>query len=229
MANGKPSDRASEAYRRLRDLIQAGDLSAGERLTEAKAAELVGTGRGPVRESLLRLQAEGFVEHLGSGRSRVVAYTEDEDPAELLYRYELREQIAVGAVRLASKNMTGWQIDRVRELARDVEEAWHAQDREVRFEANGRFHLFLVTHCGNPLLLRVWHTYRLAPSRPRSPELEARIMAAVPEAERERWPLTDVVDAIAAHDPDRAEAVMRHRVQQITQALRDVVWRQDAE
>lgn len=229
MAEGKPSDKASEAYRRLRALIHAGDLSAGERLTEAKAAELVGMGRGPVRESLVRLQAEGYLEHQGSGRSRVVAYTEDEDPAELLHRYELREQIEAGAARLASKNMTGWQIDRLRELGQGVAEAQLSKDREARFEANREFHLFLVAHCGNPLLLKVWHTHRLTPSRPRSPELEARILAAVPEGQRERWSLLNVVEAVASHNPDRAEALMRHRVQQITEALRDVVWRKDTD
>lgn len=87
------STKADSAYRQLRDLIQKGSVSPGERITEALAAKMVGMGRGPVRESLLRLEAEGWLRHKGEHQSRVVVYVEDQDPREMLFRYELREQI----------------------------------------------------------------------------------------------------------------------------------------
>ena len=87
----------SQAYRRIKVLIEDGHLQAGQRVTEAKVAKMVGMSRGPVRESLLRLQAEGLLHHKASWRSRVVAYTEDQNPQEMLRRYELREEIESGA------------------------------------------------------------------------------------------------------------------------------------
>ncbi|MBN1347330.1 MAG: GntR family transcriptional regulator [Phycisphaerae bacterium] len=227
MTTTETNDKATEAYRQIKALIQRGAFGAGERLTEAKAAKLTGMGRGPVRESLLRLEAEGLLEHQGSGRSRVVACVEDEDPEELLHRYELREQIEGGAARLAAKNMTGWQIDQLRELAQAVEDAHQEDDRAKRFGANARFHDYLLAHCGNPLMLKVWQTLHLTPSRPRTPQSEAKIMAAVPKTDGKTESLIDLVDAIARHDPDRAEALIKQRVRQITEALRRVVWRQD--
>jgi DNA-binding GntR family transcriptional regulator len=222
------TSKTSQAYRQIRVLIERGQLRAGERVTEAKAAKLVGMSRGPVRESLLRLEAEGLLRHKGSRRSRVVAYVEDQNPEEMLRRYELREQIEGGAARLASKNMTGWQLDRLMQLARQTDEAWESGNREARYEAVGEFHQFLLANCGNPLFLEVWQTHRLAPLQPRSPQLEDRILANVPDDQDETGAMVKVVEAIAGHDPDRAEALMKNRVRRITEALRNTLWNMDA-
>jgi DNA-binding GntR family transcriptional regulator len=221
--------KTSQAYRQIKVLIEAGHLGAGERVTEAKVAKLVGLSRGPVRESLVRLEAEGLLHHKGSRRSRIVAYTEDQNPEDMLRRYELREQIESGAVRLASKNMSGWQIDRLKQLAQQVDDAEQLHDRNARHEAGREFHHFLLANCGNPLFLEVWQTQRLAPTQPRSPELEDMILgiAEAIEGGDERRTLTEVVEAIAAHDPDWAESLMKRRVHAITEALRKTVWKID--
>jgi DNA-binding GntR family transcriptional regulator len=219
------SSKTAQAYRRLKVLIEAGHLGAGQRVTEAKAAEMVGLSRGPVRESLLRLEAEGLLKHKGTRRSRTVAYTEDQNPEEMLQRYELREQIESGAARLASKYMTGWQIDRLMELARQVDEAERLRDRDARHDVGLVFHQFLLANCGNPLFLEIWRAQRLTPTQPRSPELEDMILGAVDAMEDgfENTALVRVVEAIAAHDPDRAESLMKRRIHSITEALRKTV------
>jgi DNA-binding GntR family transcriptional regulator len=210
------------AYRQLKQLIEMGDVPAGKPLTEARAAELVGMSRSPVRESLVRLEAEGLLTHTGVRQSRVVAYAEDQDPQEMLQRYELREQIESAAARLAAKNLTGWQIDQLRELGRAMEEAWAGDDREARFEVSSRFHHFLLANCGNPLLLEVWQTHRLSPLRPRSRKLDDRIRAEVARVNPDQASFTAVIDAIAAHDPDQAEELMRQRIRTVTAVIRKI-------
>jgi DNA-binding GntR family transcriptional regulator len=227
MVPSKVATKTALAYRRIRGLIEEGRLSAGERVTEAKVAELVGMSRGPVRESLLRLEAEGLLKNCGHRRSRVVAYVEDQNPTEMLQRYELREQIESGAVRMASKNMTGWQIDRLMQLAEQVDLAWEANDRHVRYESVREFHQFLMANCGNPLFLEVWQTHRLTPPQPRSPQLEDTILANIPDDGDRRGSLVGVVAAIAAHDPDRAELLMKQSVRRITEAIRATLWNAD--
>ncbi len=222
----KPTTKTLQAYRQLKTLIERGRLGAGERVTEAKAAKLVGMSRGPVRESLLRLEAEGLLRNRGTRRSRVVAYTEDQEPEDMLRRYELREQIEAGAARLAAKNMTGWEIDRLRHLAQAVDDAWATGDRKARYHATDEFHRFLLTGCGNPLFAEVWDAYRLAPTQPRSPEVEDHIFANLPSEERHPGgSLLPVVEAIAQHDPDRADLLMKSRVRLITEALRKTFWK----
>jgi DNA-binding GntR family transcriptional regulator len=228
MVQARSATKTSQAYRRIKGLIEEGGLAAGERVTEAKVSKLVGMSRGPVRESLLRLEAEGLLRNRGNRRSRVVAYVEDQNPVEMLQRYELREQIESGAVRLASKNMTGWQIDRLMALAQQVDKAWEANDRQERYDAVGEFHQFLLANCGNPLFLDVWQTHHLAPLQPRSPQLDDMLIASIPEGKNRRGTLAEVVRAVAAHDPDRAESLMKQSVRLITDALRNTLWKMDA-
>lgn len=223
------TSKTSQAYRQIKILIDGGHIEAGQRLTEAGVAEMVGISRGPVRESLLRLEAEGVLEHKGSRRSRVVAYTEDQNPADLLRRYELREQIESGAARLASKSMTGWQIDRLMRLAQQVDDAKESHDRQACHDACSEFHQFLLANCGNTLFLDIWQTQRLTPTQPRSPELEDLIMANLPEDGDRYDSLVAVVEAIAAHDPDRAEALMKQTVRHITEAIRKTLWKMDGD
>ena len=47
---------------RLRREIVSGELAAGTHLVEGKLSELFGVSRGPIRDSLRRLEAEGLVE-----------------------------------------------------------------------------------------------------------------------------------------------------------------------
>ncbi len=223
----KNATKTAIAYRQIKGLIEEGRLRAGERVTETKISKMVGMSRGPVRESLLRLEAEGLLQNRGIRRSRIVSFVEDQKPEEMLQRYELREQIESGAVRLAAKNMTGWQIDQLMELAKQVDLAWEKKDRQARYEAVGEFHQFLLANCGNPLFFEVWQTHRLAPLQPRSPKLDDTILAKLPEDKDRRGRLVEVVQAVAAHDPDRAESLMKLVIRRITDALRNTLWKLD--
>lgn len=213
--------KSDQIYFGLKDLVMRGHFKAGERLTEAKVARLLRVGRGPVRESILRLEAEGLLSKPGSRRSRTVAPSLDEDNIQdLISRYELREQIDGGACRLAAKHMNGWQIDHLRELARGITEADHSGEHEKRYQLNAEFYKFLVANCGNSLFQQVWEQCRLAPERPRTLEREREILAQIPPEQRENPSLIDVVDAIASHDPDEAEKRIRVRTRRIVEALR---------
>jgi DNA-binding GntR family transcriptional regulator len=217
--------KAMEAYRRLRTLIIDGRFKSGERLTAAAAAKLVGMGRAPIRESLLRLEAEGFLMSRGKRRSRVIVYTEDEDRGRLLQRYELREQVEAGAARLAAKNISGRQIDQLRLLADNVAALIKSGDREQRYKANYAFHRYLVANCGNRTMFDVWENFHLAPSRPRTAQFEEELLSHIPPDQREHPNCVDVAEAIASHDQERAEELMRQMLRLVTTAIEQTVWK----
>jgi len=220
----KPRKKSSSAYQRLRRMIEAGQIPIGERLTEAGAIQLTGLGRGPVRESLLRLEAEGLLQQRGARRSRVVGYVEEENQQDKLLRSELREQIESGAARLAAKNMTGWQIERLCRLAQQVDHFFETGDDEKRYQAAYEFHEYLLSNCGNPLMLQAWQSFRLAPGRPRTRHNEQLIQSQIPEQERDRPSWLDVAEAIARHDQELAEQLAKRRIRHVTEALRHVAW-----
>lgn len=217
-ANGTKSQ---EAYRRIKAALDSGHFKPGERLIEARVCRDLNLKRGPVREALLLLHGEGLVRKEGAYKGHIVEFTEDIPPDQLLFRYELREQIAGGACRLAAKNMNGWQIDTIHQLAKALDEAQEADDRESRYAANYRFHECLLNNCGNPLFLEVWESHRLVPTRPRSQEFEDAILGQL-EADDEPK-MEAIALAIAAHDQAEAESLMKKRVNRITEAIRKVV------
>jgi DNA-binding GntR family transcriptional regulator len=215
--------KTQNAYIQLKQSLLLGRLKPGQRLIEAKLCEELGLGRGPVREALLLLHGEGFVRNQGAYRGHIVQYTEDIPPDQLLHRYELREQIGAGACRLAAKNMNGWEIDQLRVLAQEIDDATRRGDRETSYRANYAFHQFLLESCGNALLRDVWESQQLMPLRPRSLSFEGELLAQVGDCNDPS--MTDIVDAIATHDQTHAEATMKRRVRKITEALRATVYR----
>ncbi len=220
MATSVGRTKAEEAYSMLRKKVCSGELSPGERLTEQKVAEMLDVGRATAREAMLRLESEGFLKGRGAYGGKYVRFFEDQDPEEILQQYELREFIEGLAARLAAKNMTGYQIDELKRLGDDIATAWHAGDRDLRLDAAGKFHRYIIMNCGNPLLISVWESYYLTPLTPRlaasEEELWGRMNEAVPR-ETEHVP---IVESISSHDPDAAEAATRSHVRRMTEAIR---------
>lgn len=210
------------AYQRIEEGLQNGAFAAGKRLTENALSKKYNVGRVPVREALLRLEAEGLLKDRGPHRGMCVEFVEDLKPEEILDRYEAREVVECKAAWLAAKNMTGWQIDQLREYAENYAKCSRQSNREASLEASRAFQEYLMAECGNGLLHEMWQTYHLAPLTVRSVQTEARIFGETyrshPEEDSDR--LLAIVDAIASHDQELAENAMRGKVRKITERLR---------
>ncbi|MCY3548496.1 MAG: GntR family transcriptional regulator [Gemmatimonadetes bacterium] len=81
------SDRGTQAYQHLRELIVHGRLAPGSRLIETEVAERLGLSRTPVRSALQRLMQEGYISDPGTGRQSrpYVAPLTQDDAFELLH------------------------------------------------------------------------------------------------------------------------------------------------
>lgn len=214
--------KADLAYRQLKEHLEAGTFQRGERLTESKVARILGMGRGPVRESMLRLEAEGRLRSRGGFGSKFVEFVEAHSREELIWRYELRGAVDGLAARLAAENMTGRQIARLRALDRELYEYYRRGDREGRADASRALHDYLLQNCGNPLLMQLAEMFALHPVVGRQPQLDDKLLTAIAGlmSEGETW-CTRAVEAIAAHDPDAAETHMKAWLLRFTAALRE--------
>jgi DNA-binding GntR family transcriptional regulator len=67
-------DRIVQAYEKLRDLIVWGRLAPGTRIIESDVAGRLGISRTPVRSALQRLQQEGYILALDSGKPQAERY-----------------------------------------------------------------------------------------------------------------------------------------------------------
>ncbi len=216
----RQQSKAEQSYQLLKERLLSGDFQPGDRLSESQIAKKMGLGRVPVREAMLKLQAEGLLKKSGSYGRMYVEYIEDQKVEEVIHRYELREVVEGQACRLAAKNMTGWQIDELRGHLKDLVDSYQETDREKKREASRKFHTYLLANCGNPLLLQVWEGNRLMPFSTRTQTFEARIQSHLADRIRHHERLPRAVEAIAAHDPESAERIMREYVREITEAIR---------
>jgi len=179
----------------LREEILANRLSAGTELQETALAAELGVSRGPVREALGRLAAEGLVVVRPRRGAVVRSLTKD----EFIEAYEVREALEVMAARLATTRLGHAGLARLAELTEAMEH--HAERDEVDefFDANAAFHSSLVEASGNGRL-RELHGQLLGQInryRQRSLALRGSLDRSVAEHRA-------ILEALAAGDAERA-------------------------
>src|SRR5688572_833712 len=203
-------------YRQIADqiaaLIEGGEYGPGQRLPpERDLAKQLGVSRPSVREALIALEVEGFVEvRMGSGvyvtdrRSGPAGKASvDAGPFELI---RARWMIESECAALAAKNATKAQVKAIEEALDEMETA---RDRGVvPLGPDRAFHLRIAEATGNSALVLVVQTLWDQRTGPLFLRLEhhydtpALWSVAIKEHR-------DIVSAIARHDAAAARAAMR--------------------
>lgn len=201
-ATGEPGGgRAVWAYEMLHDAIRDGRIEPGQRLMELDVSAWLKMSRTPVREAMRRLQAEGMLEHAAGGGMAVVLY----DLRAIDEFYAMRERLEGMAAALAAQNADATEI---RILSATLD-AMRALPPEARLHAreNQLFHAHIYRAARNRFLLKSLQSLLnfvplLGPTTYNAP---GRIENALAEH-------VEIVDAIRARDPARAEAAIRAHI-----------------
>lgn len=127
-----PQSLQEKAYVYLRGKILSGELAPGAALSEVSIARELGNSRGPLREAIRRLTAEGMLRQSPTGGSVVVEFSR-RDIAEM---YELREALELYAAGKAAEH--GLQPAELETIQRLVDEILLLRDEAA---AAGRDHL----------------------------------------------------------------------------------------
>jgi len=135
-------------YQHLREEILANRLQPGAVLGEVALAESLGVSRGPVREALGRLAAEGLV----VVRPRRGAVVSALSASEFLEAYQVREALETLAVRLAVPRLADEEIERLQALVEEQGRRAELGEVEAFFQANAAFHELIVAASGNRTL-----------------------------------------------------------------------------
>ncbi|MGE3269952.1 MAG: GntR family transcriptional regulator [Chloroflexota bacterium] len=138
------------AYQQLRDAIMNGVYLPNQRLIEADVTVALGVSRTTLRAALIRLHEEGLVEIEVNRGARVRAFSLDEAIQILLVREVLEGLAGV----LAVQNATAEEIDNVRSIVSEMEDA-HLNDDVMRYSAlNHRFHRSILEAAGHDIVTR---------------------------------------------------------------------------
>jgi DNA-binding GntR family transcriptional regulator len=189
-----------DAYTLILDAIDIGIYRPGDRLVESELAERFGVSRTPIREALQRLETQSLLTR--DGRSLIVASLDHSQLAEL---YLVRAELEGLAARLAAQHANDEEI---RVLAAMVEEDDAlVGDPAALARANRRFHkqIHLASH-NRYLVQQLDLVYRtMALMAETSLAVQGRSRKAQDEHKA-------VVEAIAARQPEAAEAALKSHI-----------------
>lgn len=153
MIEDRHGNRTQLVTLRLRQMIVAGDLAPGQRISEREVGEhLTGVSRTPLREALKILAAEGLVTLAPNRGATVTALSmaEVEDTIEFLIGLE---GLAAPA---ACERIDEAQLAQVEALHQRMCAAYRAEQLMAYFELNQAIHQHVVDAAGNRVLSRIY-------------------------------------------------------------------------
>lgn len=193
---------SDEAYTELRQALIRGEFGPGQRISEPELALRYKTSRSPIREALVRLELEGFVERTPNGRLRVRAL----DLAELQQLYVVRATIEGLVARLAAPRLRTIDLEQMEKALDDMESSVKRGDASGAIAAGQVFHDLILHECGNNPLIEVQASLRSKISRFRA------VVASLGNYDFDR--VTEhrhILKAFYLRKPEQAEAEMiRH-------------------
>jgi DNA-binding GntR family transcriptional regulator len=196
---------ADQVYDALVDEICSGALPSGAHLVQEHLAERLGVSRQPVQQAMARLKADGMVEELG----RRGLWVAPLDPAVMRHHYDIRAALDGLAARQSARNVHADAdlAEVFRHRAAAILEAGvkavQASKVAEQVRHDRALHRLIYETSGNPLLARTaephWRFLQRAMG-------EVLRRAMLPD---EIWRQhAEIVAAITAGEPDRAEALM---------------------
>jgi len=212
----RPVPLRQSVYDALIDLIVGGDLPPGQHMVETDLARQLGVSRQPIREALHRMEAEGWVD-LRPSQGAFVHVPTDSEVDELL---DVRALLEAETARLAAASTGSGpqarpnrqaQLTRLREICREGEAAADAGEFGTAVAANNAFHAEIAVIGGNATLAELadivgrrvqWYYRMVAPARGHGSWTEH----------------AEMIEAIEAGDPDRAQALARKHTERTRQA-----------
>lgn len=137
-----------QVFAHLREEILANRLAPGTEINEVAFARSLGVSRGPLREALGRLAAEGLVTITPRRGAVVTKLTR----TEFLEAYQVREALESLAVKLAVPRLDDERRANLHALSDEMVECAQSGDVAEFFAVNRRFHEVFVQASGNARL-----------------------------------------------------------------------------
>ena len=209
---------ANAVHQALSDAITSGQIAARQPLREEELADVFRVSRTPVREALMRLEAEGLATR--NRRGLCVSEISKQQTVEV---YQVREVLDGLAARLAAETHSVIdlaELDRINELIRRSADD---DDYQAMARLNVAFHTSLAEASHNFLLQEFVEAIHRFVLRFRSTTFEEPGRASEAIIEHER-----ILTAIRDGDPSAAEAMAKdHMTNALQVRIRMLTARRD--
>jgi DNA-binding GntR family transcriptional regulator len=198
-------------YQQVREKIVCGEIKPGAILTEAGLADEYGVSKAPVREALVLLGHEGFVEPMPRIGHVVASFTVQ----DVLETFHLRSILEAEAASLAAERITE---DGIAALLKNYDEESALSEKahedgfyERGYELNMEFHLLIARASGNRRLADL--IKRLIEDMQRMLAFDPRFVE--PQQHKE------IIEALKQRDRAKTERAMKRHIEQTKFRLLD--------
>jgi DNA-binding GntR family transcriptional regulator len=186
----QPISKRDQVIRAMKDAILSGTIEPGASIVESKIAQQLGAGVPLIREALIELEHQGFVQRTPYKGTTVTKLS----PADVKRIFALRVELEALAIEWAKEHTTEADLDFLRETIRRMEEAAKILDLPQFYESDLAFHRKIWSLSDNPYLVDalerlvvplfaffVMKTSRQQKSYVESACMHARIVEALPK------------------------------------------------
>jgi DNA-binding GntR family transcriptional regulator len=213
MMNSSKSKKAI-VYENLKKRIINHQLKPGEPLNESVLTKELGISKTPIREALQQLEKEGFIENI-PGKGSFVSRISIQDIREI---FEIREILECEVVKRAAMKSDPDKIEGIRKKF-ETESNGDKNSRD-QFKAGDRIHTFIFESFGNKRLLEYYKRLQEHIIRMRLYFFNQLHQERSGQSFKEH---VEIMDALIAQDPPRAEKAMRDHLRNSTEYLKKVI------
>lgn len=211
---------AESVRNRLVSLIIGGQFEEGERLYPEQLAARFGVSITPVREALMQLATEGFIENVQRRGFHLRTPTIE----QIRNVWEVRQSLELCAGerairRLQEGTLQPGALDRLDELQKAQLQNAFEIDHATKLELNGSFHATIIDFAENPILASMYRS------------LQPKVVGGLVQRGLDTWRTRvemegqehkAIIDALKSRDLDAYSAAVRaHISRSLTDALRD--------
>jgi len=201
-------------FEKLQQAIYSGKFKSDERITEKEIAEELGVSRTPVREALYRLASTGMIKiipHRGFIISRWSA-------KEIKDVMEIRVALEMLAVRLTIQRISPKEIDELKILLIEMEEAVKKEDITRASQLNTLFHDKIIIASKNkelsqaiePIKNKIYHFRIISISSPN------RLKESFEEHKK-------ILDAIINKDIELAQGLISQHIKKVGLIIKEKI------
>ena len=201
----------------IRTAIFEGDLELGQRLVETEIGDQLGVSRGPVREALRLLAAEGLVV-INVHRGTFVVKPTAADVEEI---YTLREALEALAIRRVVELATDEEIESLEEVAEQVLAASQQKKLDEVLGLNMELHNGLFHIARHDRLSQIWSS--LESQLQLCNTISIAIEGTRQDVSRGSGEHIEIVKAIKKRDAETACQIMSQHIRKEARVIQQAV------
>lgn len=145
----QPISKRDQVVRAMKQAILSGTIQPGASIVETKIAQQLGAGVPLIREALIELEHQGFVQRTPYKGTTVTKLS----PADVRRIFALRVELEAVAIEWAKAHTTEVDLAYLRETIRRMEEAAKIPDLPQFYDSDLAFHRKIWSLSDNPYLV----------------------------------------------------------------------------